>query len=121
MPVTIRERSDYAVVAIEGRLDVITAPEVAAVVASLPLESLDGVVIDLARVSSIDSRGIGMLAWQHNELAGDGKRLAIANPTEQARMVLKVTHCDRLLEVADSVDQAVALHTGARTARGGRP
>jgi len=108
MPVTVEERSGYAIVSVVGRLDVITAPEIAGVISSHSLAGLDGLVLDLARVSFIDSSGIGMLVVQHRTMADQEKRFVVANPPEQARLVLRITNLEQVLEIESSVDRAIS-------------
>lgn len=64
-------------------------------------------VVNLARVSFIDSSGTGVLVgvW-HRVLATDGT-LALAAPSQQARAVLDVTGLDTVVPVFDTVAEAV--------------
>ena len=54
------------------------------------LAALEGrVVVDLSRVSLLDSRGIGVLAGQRNRLAKDGGEVVLRGPEGMVRNALE--------------------------------
>ena len=76
-----------------------------------PLPFADGqhrLVVDLGQVSFIDSSGLGALISGLKSARQAGGDLRIANPGEQARVVLKLTRLDRVLHPYDSVEDALA-------------
>jgi anti-sigma B factor antagonist len=72
------------------------------------LENSGRVVLDLSGVSSIDSAGIGELAflytWAQSQRAG----LKCASPTPLVRDLLHLTNLNSVLEIHPSVGEALA-------------
>ena len=66
------------------------------------------VVIDLGGVDFLDSLGAGTLVAVRKRLRALGGELRLARPEPQVSRVLALAGVDRIVEVADSVDQAVA-------------
>jgi anti-sigma B factor antagonist len=60
------------------------------------------------QVNFIDSSGLGALISGLKSARQAGGDLRIANPGEQARVVLKLTTLDRVLRPYDSVEDALA-------------
>jgi len=96
-----------AVLRVEGRLNLVTAPELRAAVQQAVEEDTARVVVDLAGVTFIDSSGLGMViaGLKHARQAGGELRIAAAG--EQVRMVLELTKLHRILRPYDSVDEAL--------------
>jgi anti-sigma B factor antagonist len=96
-----------AVLHVEGRLNLVTAPELRAAVQRAVEEDTARVVVDLAGVTFIDSSGLGMViaGLKHARQAGGELRIAAAG--EQVRMVLELTKLHRILRPYESVDEAL--------------
>lgn len=71
------------------------------------------VIIDLERVTLIDSSGIGILVGAHRRAEQAGARLAVAAPAPAVAKILSMTRVDRLLDVHESVAEAAAAVTGS--------
>ena len=63
-------------------------------------------IVDLARITLIDSSGVGALVTCLHHVRGSGSDLCLAGATGKARMVLDITNLDRVFKVYDSVEQA---------------
>ena len=96
-----------AVLRVEGRLNLVTAPELRAAVERAVAAGTPRVVIDLSAVTFIDSSGLGMViaGLKHARQAGGELRIAAAG--EQVRMVLELTKLNRILRPYDTVDEAL--------------
>jgi len=64
-------------------------------------------ILDMARVDSIDSAGWGTLMASFNCAANQGVRIALANLTKRLRVHLGITKLVDLFETFDSLDDAV--------------
>ena len=75
-------------------------------------EALDGgaknVLLDMSRVSKIDSSGIGELVAAHNRTADGGGRLLLVGLSERLGGLLQITNLMGVLETFDSIDEALA-------------
>ena len=66
------------------------------------------IVLDLARVTRIDSAGIGMLVSKYLTAFRKGGRLKLLHLTRRADNALHLTKLSSVFEVFDSEDEAVA-------------
>lgn len=107
MPLLVRREDDAVVVEVVDRFDVVTAPEIKTELTNLVTEGARKIVVSLARVSFIDSSGLGALVSVHKDLKARGGTLAIAEPTRQADLVLTITRLSTVLPVFPDVDAAL--------------
>ena len=75
-------------IAVSGRVDTVTAPELEA---NLKFGDATLVVIDLAGVSYMSSAGLRLLLTAHKTMAARGGELKIANVQPSVREVLDIT------------------------------
>ncbi len=91
-----------------GRLDLLSGDDFRTAVSA----AVDGggrvVVVDLGGIDFVDSSGLGALIAGLKTTRTAGGDLRIANPGEQARMVLELTRLDKVLRIHPNVDAAVA-------------
>ena len=76
------------------------------------LEQKDtNVLIDLSRVSRIDSAGLGLLMSCYSHLIRNRKALKLLNPSRDVRELLHVTKIDAVLETYDDEQEALRSFT----------
>ena len=75
-------------IAVSGRIDTVTAPEVEA---ALKFGDATCVVIDLANVPYMSSAGLRLLLAAHKTMLAKGGELQIANVQDDVREVLDIT------------------------------
>lgn len=97
---------DLAVLHCEGRLNMVAAPALRASIEQSVADGQARVVVDLAKISFIDSSGLGSLIAGLKRARQAGGNLRIAAATEQVLMVLKLTNLDRVLRPHLSVEEA---------------
>jgi anti-sigma B factor antagonist len=89
----------------QGELDAYSAPELTA--------TLDGVhqngalVVDLSKVSFLDSTALGLLVRVVKDVAEQGGRAFVVLPDSAARRIFEITTLDRVLPVAHSRAEAL--------------
>ena len=83
-------------IAVSGRVDTVTAPELAA---ALKFGDATCVVIDLANVPYMSSVGLRLLLAAHKKMLGKGGELRIANVQETVREVLDITGFSDILNL----------------------
>ena len=66
------------------------------------------VVLDMSKVEYVPSRGIGTLVVLWKQFKEDGRRFMLAGLQAQVRQTLTVCRLDKLFEICDSVDEALA-------------
>src|SRR4029077_12375583 len=108
-----RNRGDVMVVHCQGR---IVYRDEAAALSRLVAEILENggkVVLDLSGVSSIDSAGIGELAFLHTTAQSQNPDLKCASPSPLVRELLDLTNLDSVLEIHPSLGEALAAFQSA--------
>jgi anti-anti-sigma factor len=65
-------------------------------------------VLDLSGVSSLDSAGIGELAFLHSWARSQNADLKYASPTPLVRDLLDLTNLNSVLDIHPSVGEALA-------------
>jgi anti-sigma B factor antagonist len=102
-----RNRGDVMIVHCQGR--VVYRDEAAALsrLVSEVLEDGGKVVLDLSGVSSIDSAGIGELAFLHSWARSQNADLKCAGPTPFVRDLLDLTNLDSVLEIYPNLCEAL--------------
>ena len=108
MEIEVTKANDMAaVVALKGRLDLLSAPALKAQLAAA-VTATPHLVIDLGDVSFIDSSGLGALISGLRSARGAGGDLRIAKPSDQARTILELTTLDRVLQPYPTLEEALA-------------
>lgn len=65
-------------------------------------------IVDLSRVSFIDSSGVGMLISLFKNIRERGGRMVLTSSSENVNKVLDLTRLDQIMEVYDNIEGAVA-------------
>jgi anti-sigma B factor antagonist len=86
------------VVQVEGDIDVMTAPELWRQLEP-QLDDTRHLVVDLSRVSFIDSTGVGTLIRAVNALRERGERLTVRSPAPMTRTVFETVGLSRLVNI----------------------
>ena len=95
-----------AVLALDGDLDVHSAPLVQQGVVAAVADGAVEVVLDLAHIRFVDSSGIGVLIACHTRANAGGARLVLRSPAARVARLLAVTALDRVLAVEQTADVA---------------
>ena len=101
-----REQGGLVVVAFEGEIDLESSPQARRVL----LESVgrgQGVLVDLAQVSYIDSSGIASLVEAFQASRRGGHRFALVSPSESARRVLELGRLDKVFPIHASLAEGL--------------
>ena len=97
MMIQLTRENGKLTLALEGRLDTITAPELEALLKKqLPLT--DELVIDMEKLEYLSSVGLRVLLYAHQTLEGRGT-MVIRNANELVREVFDVTGFSDILTI----------------------
>jgi anti-sigma B factor antagonist len=97
---TIERRGPWAVLLLEGELDLAVGAELQRdVIDLLPTDEPIALAIDLSEVTFIDSTVIGILAMAHKRAGRNGGRLAIFGATDRVGRVLQMTGLATILDL----------------------
>ena len=99
------------VLAVEGELDLASAPNLKWTLTDLISGGARRIVLDLSAVTFIDSTALGVLVGIHRGLPADG-RMAIARPGAEVMNILELTGLDATFETFPALDDALAFVRG---------
>jgi anti-sigma B factor antagonist len=99
----------HAVVMVAGDLDAASAPRLHDELVVLADAGVERIVLDLRRLTFVDSFGLGVIVTAKKRLSQDGNSLClVAEPDQRTlRRVLEITGLDRVLPVHATVSDAV--------------
>jgi anti-sigma B factor antagonist len=109
--VQVQERTEdgATVLEVEGPIDASQSDRLQQRLEDLSDHAGARVVVDLAAVTLIDSSGVGAFVSVHRRAAERESTLVLARPSEAVGRVFSLTRTDRLLRIAPSVEEALAM------------
>ena len=108
---------DTTVLSIEGDLDLASAPSLKWALADLQASGSRHVVVDLSKVSFIDSTALGVLVGAQRSL-DPGVKLAIACAEENVLRIFELTGLDGMFEIVPTLEDALGYVQGSAAATG---
>jgi anti-anti-sigma factor len=99
LDITISAEGADLVLAIEGEVDLSTAPTLRTCLEHSAADSCGKVVLDLSGVTFLDSSGIAAIVRTHRTLAGTDRRLVLRNPRRAVQRVLTISGIDGVIDV----------------------
>ena len=114
LKVHTRNLGNVAVVCLQGRF---VNGETASLRRAIDSQSrVSAVVLDLARVSTIDAGGLGLMLELRKQTESRGIRFKLMNPSKSVNRVLEITRLDSVFEVSSGAEFLPAI-SRARPAR----
>ena len=112
LKVHTRKLGNVAVVSVQGR---IVNGETASLREEVDAQSrVNTVLLDLARVSTIDASGLGLMLEMREHTQSKGMRFKLMNVSKLVGRVLEVTKLDSVFEITPAAEQMPAIaHTRA--------
>jgi len=104
----VREANGVAILDLEGKLVHYASEALRDQVSRLLADNRRKFVVNLEKVTAIDSTGIGALAACFTSVARQGGALKLLNPTGHVRIALGWTKLDKLLDTHADEQQALA-------------
>ncbi len=108
MEINQREKSGIVVLDITGEIDLYNAPEIKDIINQLIEAQKYNVIINLEKVTYIDSSGIGALISSLSNLKKYQGGLKIINVFASVRKVFELTKLTSFFEIFDKEDDALA-------------
>jgi anti-sigma B factor antagonist len=108
LTVTERRIDGVPVVGVEGEIDVATAPQLGDRLRVLESDGTATVVVDLSRVSFLDSTALGVLVASFKRLREGGGELRIVAQEPRILRVFEITDLDRVLAIYPTPEAAAA-------------
>lgn len=93
---------------LEGEIDLHVSPQVASSLASIVAAKPLRVVVDLSKVTYIDSSGLAVLIEAMQNVEDYGGKFAIAGLQDKVRPIFEVARLDQVFTIFPHVDAALA-------------
>ncbi len=112
----VRRVNDVPVLSVSGEIDIYTSPVFKQAVVNLVSEGNQHLVIDLSKVTFMDSSGFGTLLGATKRLRPGGGALYLAGANGTISRMLSLTRLDTIMQTYPTVDAAVDAVPGRETA-----
>jgi anti-sigma B factor antagonist len=99
--VGVNQSEAGAVVAVEGELDLATAPQLRDTLVALSEQGQTQIVLDLTRLQFIDSTGLSVLVMAHNRARADSGSILIRNPSQSVLRIFEITGLVSVFTIED--------------------
>ena len=103
LEVSIEERGGTPVVHVRGEVDLSTCEELEAAIERAEESAPGRLVVDLSKVSFMDSTGVRTLLKVDSRARDNGRRLLLIGPPEPAARVFRVTVLDKRFEFIEEL------------------
>ena len=117
LDITVRRERGVVIVAVTGEVDISTVTRLRERLSELT-DGGQTLIVDLNRVTFIDSSGLGALIGAARRAAAHGGSLHAACARPPTRRLLWLTGVDRRIPLAATVDGALLFLAASRDARG---
>jgi anti-sigma B factor antagonist len=99
---------ERVVIAVEGEIDLFTAPEFKAALAAAIDAGASRIVVDLTETGFLDSTALGVLIGVIKRLRSQGGHLTIVNTDDAIAKTFEITGLDQIFTLCATRDEAVA-------------
>jgi len=107
MAVKVDTKSGLVVCRIDGEIDINSSPDIKKAFDKLISKKTPKIVINLSRVSYVDSSGLATLVEILKNMRTYGGRMRITNLSSKVRSLFEITKLDRLFEILPEEEEAV--------------
>ena len=109
MEVKTKNQDSAVVVYISGEVDLYSSPEVRKTIVSLTKKKSPTIIIDLAKVTYMDSSGIATLVEGLQQTGKYKGKFAIANLRSGVKEVFELSRLDKVFDIYENEEQALAV------------
>jgi anti-sigma B factor antagonist len=106
LSVSSSEQGAVTIVHVAGEIDVYTAPLLREVLDKQVAAGRTDLVVDLEKVTFMDSTGLGVLVGRLKLVRGQNGTLRIVSAQERILKVFKITGLDKFFHIYPTVDEA---------------
>jgi anti-sigma B factor antagonist len=112
LSVSSSQQGGVTIVHVAGEIDVYTAPLLREVLDKQIAEGRTDLVVDLEKVTFMDSTGLGVLVGRLKLVRGQNGSLRIVSAEERILKVFSITGLDKVFHIHPSIDEATAAAQG---------
>jgi stage II sporulation protein AA (anti-sigma F factor antagonist) len=111
--VKLKVEDNYLIAFLEGDLDLHTVKRIREQVDSeLEKTGVGTLLLDLSRVSFMDSSGLGFILGRYRCLREKGGKVILVAPRAQVRRVLELSGVGRIMKISASIENACPVGKG---------
>lgn len=104
MEVKIFQENDAAVFQVMGEINIATSPDL---LKAFEKQSSKKIVVDLEKVSYVDSSGLATLVEMLKKVRAAGGAFGLAGPSDKIRSLFEITRLDKLFSMYPNRAKAV--------------
>src|SRR5438477_393358 len=106
-PMPLKEQPN--VLPLEGEIDLHVSPEVADALRTMSAKKLNQVIVDLSKVTYLDSSGLAVLIEAMQNVQEYGGKFAVAGIQESMKHIFDIARLDQVFQIFPTVDDALAV------------
>ena len=103
MNINTEERDKYTVIGLEGDIDLSCSPDARKSILGV-LQDNKNLLVDLGKVSYIDSSGVASLVEGYQTAKKQSLKFGLVGVSDAAMSVLKLARLDKVFPIFDSLD-----------------
>lgn len=108
MPMKIEDKNGLAVCYIEGEIDINTSPGVKKSFDKLISSKTPKIIINLSKVSYVDSSGLATLVEILKNMRSYGGRLRLSDMSSKIKSLFEITKLEKLFEIVADEKEAIS-------------
>lgn len=93
------DNGDETTIQISGKLDVLTAPEMAPIIEDLVTEQRRRVTVDLSNLELIDSSGVAVIVGLYKRVRAAGGEVKVTGARDQPLAIFKLLRMDKVFQL----------------------
>ena len=107
MEIKEKKSGDIIIVYINGEIDITTSPDVRKFFDRITKDKSSKIVINLAKVSYIDSSGLATLVEGLQRMRSYGGKMRLTNLSDKVKSLFEITKLEKLFEIFPEETKAV--------------
>ncbi len=100
MKITKNVENGKVILSVDGRLDTVTAPELAAAIAEIE-DGVKELVFDFSELEYVSSAGLRVILSTHKKLDAEGGKLVVRHPNDMIQSIFALTGFIEILNIED--------------------
>ena len=108
MAVKTESKNGLTICRVEGDIDIACSPDLKKVFDKLISQKTPKIVIELSKVSYVDSSGLATLVGILKNMRSYGGKMRLAGMSPKIKSLFEITKLDKLFEIMASEEEAIA-------------
>ncbi len=100
MKITKNVENGKVILSVDGRLDTVTAPELATAIAEIE-DGVKELVFDFSELEYVSSAGLRVILSTHKKLDAEGGKLVVRHPNDMIQSIFALTGFIEILNIED--------------------